>query len=967
LAKKLSAQELRAQLAAVVKDDHPEVVALSTPADFDGESLDYQGRTFLVRKARSVLEFHDLIAQAQGNPLLCLTQLEDHELGLDLRCRLHKRRVRRVDAWTAVKHLFQCQRVESSLVTQPHLAAYLLESQPPERYPKAKGEILTAEHGWSCLFHHRLNMPGEYLDALSLLTWAAGDCTAYLDAPDDLKQSARTRVTETCGELGRAILATVDDNQLNATALGLALRCVASESPDIVQEKALTRVEQYVGNKPLSAKLAREWADAAEHLVETASESTAGLLDQAAKILTLLKAENKAFLSDVLPEGLSQRLETLAGDLKKAVDTGLLSTELESDCQSSRSHRALNPEQNKALLMLPRLLRWLHSPASSGKRSFPELTHHFAHDTAYAEWARLRCEGGLPSELRPSVKLLLDKVSERLEGEAQTFSKGLAAWNEAGEPGDGLWKVEQLVDSLLLPIVSQKGGRFLLVVLDGCGWPTLHELMESFPDKNWLRLSPEGSSKAPPLLATYPSVTEFSRTSLLCGSLMQGNSSVEKTRFREHAALKAACAQGYPPLLFHKADLDDGHGHLSSEVENKIGNPKHKAIGVVLNAVDDHLDRDDQICHPWNLSTIRYLSDLVTRAYQSDRLLILVSDHGHVLERGAELRKPKEGGGARWRPGEKAKTGEIVLTGPRVLSGGNSVVMPWSERLRYTNKKNGYHGGCHPAELVCSLLVLSKSQVSALKGWDEAYQPKPSWWYQDKPEKRRQRAGQSKKPSPPKRAKIPTGQMLLIEDPVPPPQSFSDLVFNFPLVVESWKQAKDGPDQQWAKDLLDRLEKNGDKAGVGELASHFGIAEDRFRELLQAVSTRLLIDGQYLVSVTPDAGTVLLNRSSFSGVAPSGPRQGSLIEVERANGAYLSFWVPLKILTSNERRILENLAIYEKLTESELKKSLGTKRVGGIVEKLMEKLHKEGFDKLGQVGEGSGGRIYRLETGGLGS
>ncbi|MFA5508423.1 MAG: hypothetical protein WC423_23565, partial [Vulcanimicrobiota bacterium] len=117
----LTVSKLRNQLDTVVKDHRPDVVALALSGEFSEDTLECRGRTYLVRRARSVLEFHDHLDQAAGRPLLCLTELDSRELGLDLRCRLHKRRVISVDPWETVKHLFDCRNIESSLLRLGHL------------------------------------------------------------------------------------------------------------------------------------------------------------------------------------------------------------------------------------------------------------------------------------------------------------------------------------------------------------------------------------------------------------------------------------------------------------------------------------------------------------------------------------------------------------------------------------------------------------------------------------------------------------------------------------------------------------------------------------------------------------------------------------------------------------------------------------------------------------------------------
>lgn len=58
------------------------------------------------------------------------------------------------------------------------------------------------------------------------------------------------------------------------------------------------------------------------------------------------------------------------------------------------------------------------------------------------------------------------------------------------------------------------------------------------------------------------------------------------------------------PKLFHKGDLADG-GNLASEVRSAIANPKQQVVGVVYNAVDDHLSGPDQLNQRWALEDRR--------------------------------------------------------------------------------------------------------------------------------------------------------------------------------------------------------------------------------------------------------------------------------------------------------------------------------------------------------------------------
>jgi hypothetical protein len=166
---------------------------------------------------------------------------------------------------------------------------------------------------------------------------------------------------------------------------------------------------------------------------------------------------------------------------------------------------------------------------------------------------------------------------------------------------------------------------------------------------------------------------------------------------------------------------------LAQEVRDAIANAQKRVVGVVINAIDDHLAKGEQIDIRWSQNEIKALSILLNEAKVSNRLVILLSDHGHVLDCNAQGKTAE--GGERWRINVgKADTGELKITGSRLISAdSNSLIAPWTERLRYGIKKNGYHGGLTPQEMVVPIAVLSSSS-SNLPGWTEAPVDTPLWW-----------------------------------------------------------------------------------------------------------------------------------------------------------------------------------------------------------------------------------------------
>ena len=135
--------------------------------------------------------------------------------------------------------------------------------------------------------------------------------------------------------------------------------------------------------------------------------------------------------------------------------------------------------------------------------------------------------------------------------------------------------------------------------------------------------------------------------------------------------------------------------------ERALGGERQRIVGIVLNAVDDHLAKSEQMQLTWRVDSVRLLPAILNEAHAAGRAVILTSDHGHVLEADG-VKLPGEGEG-RWRSAAAPATElEIEVKGPRVqaATGMERIVLPWSESVRYGSKRNGYHGGVSLQEAV---------------------------------------------------------------------------------------------------------------------------------------------------------------------------------------------------------------------------------------------------------------------------
>ena len=153
-----------------------------------------------------------------------------------------------------------------------------------------------------------------------------------------------------------------------------------------------------------------------------------------------------------------------------------------------------------------------------------------------------------------------------------------------------------------------------------------------------------------------------------------------------------------------------------------------RIVGLVYNAVDDHLSGPDQLNQRWSLEDLRLILPILNEAKAARRIVIVTADHGHLLEDGTT--QISGGESDRWRIGtDVANNNEVVLSNGRVrtATGATSIACLWSESIRYAGRKNGYHGGVSLQEVTVPLSVLVPYGMS-LPEWQPALPAQPEWW-----------------------------------------------------------------------------------------------------------------------------------------------------------------------------------------------------------------------------------------------
>ena len=431
-----------------------------------------------------------------------------------------------------------------------------------------------------------------------------------------------------CVEAGRAA---------DAVPLGLVSGVIFSADGEgqAALGQAAIRLERFVNDKHVGVKEGRAWAAASEQVLRGLTvEARRAVLDRADAVLKDLRIAEFAQLSDVLPSGLDQRMRAFALALAAhANDPDQVQLQqVERLADRALRHGMLIDQRNRKerVEMARRLARWLLDPMASGA-SVTESVQWQADQGAYVDWARFRLLGGDElNELSDAYSAVRRAVAARRNGFSKAFGQALVEWNARIPASNGrVVPVEQILDRVVAPISAVH--PTLLLVVDGLSSSIFRELFALAAHHGWAEVVPTLQGQPYVGVAALPSTTEVSRTSLLCGRLATGAQAQEKASFTTHAALLKSSRADYAPKLFHKGDLAES-GNLAPEVRAAIADQKQQVVGVVYNAVDDHLSGPDQLNQRWALEDLRLLLPLLREAREARRVLVITADHGHLLE-----------------------------------------------------------------------------------------------------------------------------------------------------------------------------------------------------------------------------------------------------------------------------------------------------------------------------------------------
>lgn len=889
--------QIQAQLDAMLgRDALARIVAIHAEQKLPWpEAVGRAGRRFRLRWCPSTLALREALAEDDdagsppGEGLVLLTPLPSFDLPDDVASRIARGRIHQPEGWAMVRTLFGAKEQDARLGRFAWMPPLLIDLARDGYAPVAHG-FLDQDTAWQAVLTRALGLDAARPDAGGLLTWTL--TPASQPALNGLPAVARPDIlqwlADAAGPAGRMVVACIAAGRsADAVPLGLVCDLVFSAEADGHGDigAARYRLERYTGDVHIGMAEGSAWAAAAVDVVRRDLEAHAGALDRAQSVLRELGILAHAGLSAWLPAGLDARLDALARAidvwLDQPVDAAL--TAVEGAAARALAHRGLDgkPQRAEPVQMAGRLVRWLARPQPA-LRDVADAALWQADEGAFVDWARFRLLGADASPaLAAALARLRAQALARREAIAQQWAGRLPDWvaTDTALP-PRLLPVEQVLARVVAPLAAQH--PVLVLVVDGLSTSIFRELFDRPLRHGWTECVPTALPQPLAAVAMLPTVTEVSRTSLLCGRRMLGTQAQEKPGFASHPDLVARSEPGLPPRLFHKGELAVD-GQLAPDLRTALADAHQRVVGVVYNAVDDHLKGSDQLHQRWSPDHLRLLLPLLREAREARRVLVVTADHGHVLDDGT--RALPHGTGQRWRGVQvPASVDEVLLRGPRVLhpEGGQAVVCLWGERTRYGNRCTGYHGGVAAQELVVPLSVLVPAGV-ALADWMPAPPVQPPWWdLNDRavltpssaPGPTAQGAASAATAARPARRKapaVPAAQpALFTPDEMPPAAPVTSaaaadwigaLMASPVYAAQRRLAARVALPDERMRSLLQALEERGGRIGRTALAQRMAEPELRLGGMLSAARRVLNVDQSEVIGVNPDDQSVVLNRA----------------------------------------------------------------------------------------------------------
>lgn len=735
------------QIQAILgKDANADCIALvwPEPIELDKAEIEIEKTRFDLVYCISELAIREQLTQHKpdDNRLVILSAFDETHLAKDVLARLWDNEPKRISPWRTLQQLLRVKNIDPRLTGKEYrwVAEHLVSSYSRYQGKVRFGEILDFDKAWEALAFSLLDYQEPSLDLESLLEWSLkpGTTKSASALPAKVQEHLADWLRPRLEELTPLVeLLWKQGHSGDMLAIGLVCSLLYTDEHAQDQDIFQTRgrfTERFLGGIRLESNILYGFGEKskafAQRLLKQQHHRVAlnKAFTHTEQILASLDILPLAIHSDLLPAAFGMRLEQFAKSLKQAISGKPIQPVLDG-LESLQHHQLarIRKEQVRTAEQAVRICARLQNTVKTDGTA--AIIRDYVENGSFLDWARSKIWAGDEHEqLSQAYRSLSKKVTEYRESLNQAFSSHLSVIARGDRLGNGIWSVESAIDGLIAPLA--KSHPVLLLVLDGMSQAVYRELVEDLIHNHWVELQRDATNGPECLLAALPSVTKASRYSLLAGRIGEGTSADEKKAFTAHQNLKSQTSSKFPLALFHKADLyETGSGGLSSKVREIIARSDYKVIGAVINAIDDQLSSGAQLSVNWNIESISLLRQVLEAAKEAERLVILTSDHGHVLDHDMSYRKSATEGERFKQVAEGVAEGEVLVTGARVVQPSQQVILPWSEKVRYTGKKMGYHGGGSLQEVIIPFGVFRNAgDTKEIEGWREVPRQEPSWW-----------------------------------------------------------------------------------------------------------------------------------------------------------------------------------------------------------------------------------------------
>jgi hypothetical protein len=683
----------------------------------------------------------------------------------------------RVGRETRILALFGAVEIEPEVRASP-LVSYLLQHET-ERFPG--GGRLTIDRLWQSWLERACRLrAGQELALDALLGWAASDGggPAWAELLDrrsagDVRHALHEHLASRLGLAGQLAWRCWERGEGSA-ALEMAVLAAAVASangdPAVAMwwQLTLPQVLDHKSAMDASARLAEASEPALRAYEGRAGNAAARKLVEAADARIQIEALRPALNGSTrLPSAWRGRLDRLGEALVAAADDRSREAAAEAvvRLRALRGH-VLYADGDQGLTMeraemAVRLASWLALRLDRAIERSPTpytevecLSAWYAAEGGYVDWARRWARGGGSGGLFRGIGAVLAAVDRERAELDRTFAAGLPHYFEARRPADRCIPIDQMIERIAGRFLKERPERRLLVLLmDGMAWAQAVEILAGLGNESsawgpvaWhgIRKNRIGDNVYPPVLASFPTLTEISRSALFAGRPMQvgktHRSDDDPDRWKANKIAVAYSDPGAGPRLLLRGEGQTKDGAATSEALSLVEDKRRRIVAVVINAIDSSLKADSAQRMKWTADAIKSLRDLLDKAREVGRTVLLCADHGHVpadrLEPAGHAKKE----GARWRTWEKPEDPraefEVGLPataeGVWAPAGAHGVILLTDDGRKYGGGASaGEHGGASLAEVVAPCLLIGcedHPDVDADPELGVRPATAPGWW-----------------------------------------------------------------------------------------------------------------------------------------------------------------------------------------------------------------------------------------------